>query len=150
MMLRVALSTKSPFIIPKFVSVPQGISASNIKVPKKAREHQAVGESSRNLRSCSSCQKAILFAARSMPCVKLQIVKLTVLEYATVRNVNPLTLIGNNYHNISKLPFARQNNNSPITVPRRVTLRPKYTSPVTVRWSSSMILGIFLKRFWNC
>lgn len=37
-----------------------------------------------------------------------------------------------------------------MTVPRSVTLRPKYTSPVTVKWSSSMILGIFLKRFWNC
>lgn len=38
----------------------------------------------------------------------------------------------------------------PMTVPRSVTFRPKYTSPVTVRWSSSMIFGIFLNRFWNC
>ena len=37
-----------------------------------------------------------------------------------------------------------------MTVPRNVTLRPKYTSPVTVKWSSSKILGIFLNLFWNC
>ena len=37
-----------------------------------------------------------------------------------------------------------------ITVPRSVTFRPKFTSPVTVRWSNSRIFGIFLNRFWNC
>jgi len=37
-----------------------------------------------------------------------------------------------------------------MTVPRRVTFRPKLTSPVTVKWSSSRILGIFLNLFWNC
>jgi hypothetical protein len=37
-----------------------------------------------------------------------------------------------------------------MTVPRKVTFLQKFTSPVTVKWSSSMILGIFLKRFWNC
>lgn len=37
-----------------------------------------------------------------------------------------------------------------MTVPRRTMFRPKWTSPETVRWSSSTMWGICLKRFWNC
>lgn len=37
----------------------------------------------------------------------------------------------------------------PMTVPRSVMFRPKFTSPETVRWSNSAMCGIFLNLFWN-